>query len=109
MSRCCKLLSAGLEADVFGEMASYMEVMENIDFTAPAEMYTAFGPGMRNRSVKFRRFASGAEAIQFAIESQDGKLLNGTVIEVEDQRLAAAEIRALYDSDDYPLPRKSGT
>ncbi len=81
--------------------------MEQIDFTAPADMFTAIGPGMRNRAVKFRRFSSGAEAIQFAIEGQDGKLLCGTVIEVDDQRLLAADIRALYDSDKFPLPRKA--
>jgi hypothetical protein len=80
--------------------------MEQIDFAAPAEVYTATGPGMRNRAIKFRRFGSGAEAIQFVIEGQDAKLLGGTVIEVNDVRLAAAEIRELYDSDSYPLPRQ---
>lgn len=90
-----------------GRQAPHIPLMETFDFAAPAEVYTATGPGMRNRGVKFRRFISGAEAIRFAIEGQDAKLLGGTTIEVSDVRLAAAEIRALYDSADYPLPRQS--
>ena len=79
--------------------------MEKIDFSDPAEVYTSTGAGMRNRIMKFRRFATGAEAIRFAMEGQDIKLLGGTVIEIRDSRLAAADIRELYNSSSYPLAR----
>jgi len=79
--------------------------MDQLDFAAPAEVYTAARLGMRNRSVKFRRFDTSAEAIRFVIEGQDAKLLPSTVIEVADTRIEAGDIRAHYDSPGYPLPR----
>ena len=79
--------------------------MEEFDFNAPAEMFAAGGWGPKRRAMKFTRFDTGAEAVRFAIESQDDKLLAGTVIESGDLRLTAVEIRSLYDRADYPFPR----
>ncbi len=54
----------------------------------------------------YRRFESGAEAVRFAIEELPSDVLFGTVLEVNEQRFDAAQIRKLYDSKDYPLQRR---
>ena len=74
------------------------------DYTAPAELFPA-----RNRKVKqvvkYRRFDSAADAIQFAIEQLPPPQLLGAFIEVDEERLSHGQIRDLYDSTDYPLKR----
>ncbi len=54
----------------------------------------------------YRRFDSGAEAIRFAIEELPSDVLFGTVLEVNEQRFDAAQIRKLYESKAYPLQRR---
>jgi hypothetical protein len=56
--------------------------------------------------VTYRRFDSGAEAIRFAIEELPSDVLFGTVLEVNEQRFDAAQIRKLYESKAYPLQRR---
>ena len=50
-------------------------------------------------------FTAAAEAVRFAIEELPAPLLNGTFLEVEDQRFEGDGIRALYEREDYPLSR----
>ena len=54
----------------------------------------------------YRRFESGAEAIRFAIEELPAEVLIGTVLEVNEERFNAADIRKLYESRAYPLQRR---
>jgi hypothetical protein len=56
--------------------------------------------------VTYRRFDSGAEAIRFAIEELPSDVLFGTVLEVNEQRFDATQIRKLYESKAYPLQRR---
>jgi len=79
--------------------------MDAFDYDAPAELFACKSRGSSPRPVTYRRFASGAEAIRFAIESLPADVLFGTVIEANEQRFDAAQIRKLYDSPAYPLPR----
>jgi hypothetical protein len=75
--------------------------MSTFDYEASAELFAAQGrPGFR-----YQRFAQAAEAIRYAIEKLPPKVLAGSSLEVNDQRYNAAEIRALYESDRYPLSR----
>jgi len=79
--------------------------METFDYSEPAEVFVGssrFG----KRSLAYRRFSSGAEAVRFAIEQQSADKLVATVVEADDLRFVAEEIRALYDSAAYPLPRR---
>jgi hypothetical protein len=55
----------------------------------------------------YRRFDSGAGAIRFAIEQLPSDMLFGTVLEVNEERFDATQIRSLYESQAYPLPRRS--
>jgi hypothetical protein len=80
--------------------------MSNFDYQEPAELYASTSIKGGRRPVSYRRFANVAEAIQYAIEQLDPTMLRGTVIEVADDRLDAAQIRELYDSEGYPLTRK---
>ena len=86
-----------------------MRVMEHFDFHEPADVFIGGGRLGKRSWVAHRRFPSGAEAIRFAIELQSADKLAATVVEVEEVRLGAAEIRSLYESADYPLPRRQAT
>jgi hypothetical protein len=79
-------------------------MMSKFDYTAPAELFPS-----RNRKiatkVKYRRFDQAADAIRFAVEELPEPLLLGAFIEINEERLGHKDIRALYESEDYPLKR----
>jgi hypothetical protein len=77
--------------------------MPDINYTAPADLY-AFPGGGRRKTMFYRRFLSVAEALQFAVEQPPGRALR-IVIEAEERRYEGAALRALYETDAYPLPR----
>jgi hypothetical protein len=81
--------------------------MSNFNYSAPAELFGS--PGRQRRSVTYRRFASGAEAVRFAVEGISGALLAGVTLQSEDDRFDHRAIRALYDSTKYPLARQRST
>jgi len=80
--------------------------MNDFDYAAPAEVFACRSRGARPRPVTYRRFESGAEAIRFAIEELPAEVLIGTVLEVNEERFNAADIRKLYESRAYPLQRR---
>ena len=80
--------------------------MEHFNFKQPADLFVGGGRLNRRSPMVYRRFSSAAEAIRYAIELQSADKLATTVVEAEDARFGAAEIRSLYDSADYPLPRR---
>ena len=84
-----------------------MGAVEKFSYAAPAEIYSSGGTGARKRPVTYRRFPSSAEAIRFTIEQLPQIMQRGTVMEVGDDRYEFADIRALYDSEQYPLRREA--
>jgi hypothetical protein len=80
--------------------------MEKFDYSAPAELFPS-----RNRKVaskiRYRRFDEAAEAIRFAVEELPEPLLLGAYIQVDEQRLGHKDIRALYESERYPLKKQA--
>ncbi len=80
--------------------------METFDYSEPAEVFVGSSRFGKRSSMAYRRFSSGAEAVRFAIEQQSADKLVATVVEADDLRFVAEEIRALYDSAAYPLPRR---
>ena len=75
-----------------------------IDFNAPAELFPSRSRKTR-RPMSYRRFDTAAEAIRFAIEELPAPLLLGAFLEVDEIRFGGDDIRRLYDSPEYPLPR----
>jgi hypothetical protein len=76
------------------------------DYCAGAELYSGH-TGMKHRKkIGYQRFPRAADAIQFAIETLPPALLNGALLEVNEERFTANEIRRLYDDGGYPLQRR---
>jgi len=57
----------------------------------------------KGKREKYRRFATAAEAIRYAVEELRTPKAFGAHLEVGDQRLNSNEIQRLYESDHYPL------
>ena len=76
------------------------------DYAAQAELYPTRRYKRRAGSVKYKRFEVAAEAVRFAMEELPPEFLLGTYLEVEEGRFDGHQIRLLYESKDYPLPRK---
>jgi hypothetical protein len=79
--------------------------MPEFDYDAPAEFYASPTKGMRKFPMRYQRFATSAEAIQFAVEKLPEPAQNGAILEVNEMRFEPPEIRELYDSPRYPLKR----
>jgi Arc/MetJ-type ribon-helix-helix transcriptional regulator len=80
--------------------------MNKFDYAAPAELFPSRNRKVVNK-VKYRRFDSAADAIRFAVEELPEPLLLGAFIESNEERLGHKDIRALYDSADYPLKKRA--
>ena len=79
--------------------------MPHFDYSAPAEIFGNAGNRRKRHPIRYRRFTSGADAVQYAIEGVPADLLAGITLESDEDRFDHAAIRALYDSPDYPLAR----
>jgi hypothetical protein len=93
--------------DVFQTAPHHMTEMGDFDYAAPAEVFASRGRGSAPRPVAYRRFDTGAAAVQYVIEELPRDVQFGTVIEANEHRFGAAEIRKLYDSSSYPLERNA--
>jgi len=78
--------------------------MPPFDYNAPAELFLA-KPSKGSRT-KYRRFATAAEAIRYAVEDLRIPKAFGAWLEVGDERFSSNDIQRLYEAEDYPL-RKS--
>jgi hypothetical protein len=79
--------------------------MAPFDYGAEAELFPGVGRSSRRQPVGYRRFASAAEALRFAIEELSPGALAGAALEVGDQRFDSHGMRRLYEASDYPLAR----
>ena len=75
--------------------------MLSFDYNAPAELFLA--KRTKNSREKYRRFATAAEAIRYAVETLRTPKAFGASLEVGDERFNSSEILRLYEADDYPL------
>jgi hypothetical protein len=58
---------------------------------------------MKGSRTKYRRFATAAEAIRYAVEDLRTPRAFGAWLQVGDERFNSVEIQRLYEADDYPL------
>ena len=73
----------------------------DFDYKTPAELFLSKRKGRRR--TKYRRFATAAEAIRYAVEDLPALRSLGAWMQVGDERFNSDEIQRLYDSSDYPL------
>ena len=74
--------------------------MSSFDYNAPAELFLA--KPAKSRRTKYRRFATAAEALRYAVEVRIPKAF-GAWLEVGDERFSSNDIQRLYEAEDYPL------
>lgn len=77
------------------------------DYGSPAELFTAKRKGGPRQRLGYRRFTTAAEAIRFAVEDFPAIRTLGAWMQVGDERFDSEEIHRLYESDDYPLRRRT--
>jgi hypothetical protein len=77
----------------------------NFDYTASAELFIAKRSRGPRAPLGYRRFATAAEAIQFAVEELSSSRMLGVFMQVGDERFDADRIRSLYEKSNYPLER----
>jgi hypothetical protein len=75
------------------------------DYSSPAELFIPKRKGGGRQRINYRRFATAAEAIQFAVEEFPAVRTLGAWMQVGDQRYDSEEICGLYESNGYPLRR----
>ena len=73
----------------------------SFDYSAPAELFQA--KRTKSRRENYRRFATAAEAIRYAVETLRTPRAFGAWLEVGDERFNSNEIQRLYEASDYPL------
>lgn len=78
----------------------------NFDYDTPAELFMAKRKGGARQPLGYRRFATAAEAIRFAVEDFPAMRVFGAWMQVGDDRFDGDDIHRLYDSSAYPLPRR---
>jgi hypothetical protein len=78
------------------------------DYAASAELFMAKRRHGARQPLSYRRFATAAEAIRFAVEEFPAMRALGAWMLVGERRFDGVEIHRLYESDDYPLGRRTG-
>ena len=69
------------------------------DYNSPAELYLS----RPRRHTDYRRFATAAEAIHYAVDELRTRRSLSAWMQVGEERFNKNEINRLYDDDDYPL------
>ena len=77
------------------------------DYTASAELFTRTkGKRGARRPLSYRRFATAAEAIRFAVEDSPAIGTLGGWMRVGDERFNGDDIQRPYESNSYPRRRR---
>ena len=78
--------------------------VNGFDYGASAELFMNRTRTTKGRP-KYRRFDTAAEAVRFVVEELPSAVLTGAYLLVAETRFGVEEIRSLYQSAGYPLPR----
>src|SRR5688572_6518768 len=88
---------------------NYSSVAELFPTKKDVEPFPAKSRRVSRRPVGYGRFAGAGYAISFAIEELPTELLLDTCLKVDETIFDRDGIRRLYDSEDYPLVRRTPT
>src|SRR5712672_1377110 len=80
--------------------------MAAFSYNTAAELFPAAIRKKKRAGFAYRRFGTAAEAVRFAIEELPADSLNGAYLQVDEARFDQSGIRTLYESQDFPLPRR---
>src|SRR5216683_64921 len=80
--------------------------MASFSYNTAAELFPAAIRKKKRAGFAYRRFDTAAAAVQFAIEELPADSLNGAYLQVDEARFDQSGIRTLYESQDFPLPRR---
>ena len=75
------------------------------DYETPAELFMAKRKGGTRQPLGYRRFATAADAIRFAVEEFPAVRTLGAWLQVGDDRYDVDAIHRLYDSAEFPRKR----
>jgi hypothetical protein len=80
--------------------------MMTFDYAASAELFMPKRKRGARQSLSYRRFATAAEAIRFAVEEIPSIRPLGAWMQVGEERFNGDDIRRLYESTSYPRRRR---
>ncbi len=80
--------------------------MMTFDYAASAELFIPKRKSGARQSVSYRRFATAAEAIRFAVEELPAVRTLGPWMQVGEERFNSEDIERLYESTSYPRRRR---
>jgi hypothetical protein len=78
--------------------------LDGFDYGAAAELFMGRSRRAKGHS-KYKRFDTAAQAVRFVVEELPAAVLPGAYLLVAEVRFGLEEIRSLYQSAGYPLPR----
>jgi hypothetical protein len=81
------------------------ETLMTFDYAASAELFVPKRRRGPRQPLSYRRFATAAEAIRFAVEGFPALHTLGAWMKVGDERFSGDDIRRLYESTSYPWRR----
>ncbi len=76
------------------------------DYAASAELFMPKRKRGARHPLSYRRFATAAEAIRFAVEEIPSFRTLGAWMQVGEERFNGDDIRRLYESTSYPQRRR---
>ena len=77
------------------------------DYGASAELFMPKRRSGARQPLSYRRFATAAEAIRFAVEELPGVRTLGAWMQVGEERFNSEDIQRLYESASYPRRRRT--
>lgn len=80
--------------------------MTGFNYRLPGEIFAGKSLGMRRSGLTYRRFATAAEALRFAVETLPAPALTACILETDGKRIGSRELKTLYEDARYPLVRK---
>jgi hypothetical protein len=81
-------------------------MLMTFDYAASAELFMPKRKGGTRPALSYRRFATAAEAIRFAVEELPVVRTLGAWMRVGEERFNGDDIRRLYESTSYPRRRR---